>query len=254
VPRMFKGNLMSTILSLARIETGSRDEARQFRKPAPSSFRTPVTISEHLHMLREFSSRQQFSRNETIFSEGDDAIHVYRIISGSVRLCRHMPDGRRHIADFMLPGDLIGFAECAEHPFTAEAITTVTLTSYPRNQFDRLGEGDPQVRANLLSLVSTSLWTAQQHQFVLSCQNAKERLASFILRMAVRTDVLSGGRLDLSMGRQDIADHLGLTIETICRAIAALKSDGTIAVPNSHQLILKDTGALRALSEGNVPQ
>jgi len=245
---------MSMTLSLARIETGSRDEARPFRQPALSTFHRPVTMNEHLHMLREFSTRQQFSRNETIFNEGDAADHVYKIISGTVRLCRHMPDGRRHIADFMLPGDLVGFAECAEHPLTAEAITIVTLTSFPRSQFDRLGDCDPQVRANLLSLVSTSLLTAQQHLFVLSCQNAKERLASFILRMAARADVLSGDRLDLSMGRQDIADHLGLTIETICRAIASLKSDGAIAVPNSHQLILKDIGALRALSEGSVPQ
>ena len=254
MPRMSEGNLMSTTLRLARIETGSRDEAWRLHRPTLTSLRGPVTMNEHLHMLREFSSRQQFSRNETIFSEGDAADHVYKIISGTVRLCRHMPDGRRHIADFMLPGDLVGFAECAEHPFTAEAITAAIVTSYPRNQFDRLGDGDPQVRANLLCLVTTSLLTAQQHLFVLSCQNAKERLASFILRMAARTDVLTGDRLDLSMGRQDIADHLGLTIETICRAIAALKSDGTIAVPNSHQLILKDTGALRALSEGSVPR
>ena len=245
---------MSTTLSLARIETGSCDETGPLRRPSPSSLRGPVTMNEHLHMLREFSARQQFARNGTIFSEGDAADHVYKLISGSVRLCRHMPDGRRHIADFMLPGDFIGFVESAENPLTAEAITPVILTSYPRNQFDRLGDADPQVRANLLSLLSMRLLTAQQQLFVLSCQNAKERMASFILRMAARTDVLSGDCLDLTMGRQDIADHLGLTIETICRAIAALKSDGIIAVPNSHQLILKDTGALRALSEGNVPQ
>ena len=248
---------MSMTLSVARSEIGSHDEAGRVSRPAPSSLRrhhAPVTMNEHLHMLREFGARQQFSRNETLFNEGDPADRVYKIISGTVRLCRHMPDGRRHVADFMLAGDLIGFVECAEHTATAEAITTVTVTSYPRGRIDRLGEGDPQLRANLLSHVSASLATAQQHLFVLSCQNAKERLASFILRMADRTDVLTGDRLDLSMGRQDIADHLGLTIETICRAIAALKSDGTIAVPNSHQLILKDIGALRALSEGSSPQ
>jgi len=241
---------MSTTLSLARIESGSRGEAWQFRRPAPSSLRGPVTMSEHLQMLREFSSRQQFSRNETIFSEGDTADHVYKLISGSVRLCRHMPDGRRHIAEFMLPGDFIGFVESTENPFTAEAITPVILTSYPRNQFDRLGDANPQVRANLLSLLATRLLIAQQHLFVLVCRNAKERFAEFLLRLAERTDVLWGAPMELTMGRQDIADHLGVTIESICRSIAALKKDGLVTVPNTHQLILNNVAKLRAVADG----
>ncbi len=243
--------------SVAHVQTRSIDDESCLDSPRRSSRRetgSPDALAEHLYLLSKFCSRRQFSRNEQIFGEGKPAELVYRFISGSGRLCRHRPDGRRHIADFMLPGDLVGFVATAKHPVTAEAITTVTLTSYLRSRFDRLVDDNPQVRADFLSHVSTNLLSAQQHLFVMSCQNAKERFASFVLRMADRTDVASGGYLELSMGRQDIADHLGLTIETICRAIAALRNDGAIAVPNAHQLILKDIGTLQSISEGKILQ
>jgi CRP-like cAMP-binding protein len=91
----------------------------------------------------------------------------------------------------------------------------------------------------------------QRHLLVLGCQDAKERLASFLLRLAGRTGVSGSGALDLAMGRQDIADHLGLTIETICRAIRDLKNDGTVVMAAAHQLILADMSALRALAIAN---
>jgi len=134
------------------------------------------------------------------------------------------------------------------HPYTAEAVTPVTLTAYTRTSFERLMSSTPAVRVQLVSLLSKTLLATQQQLFVLGCQTAKQRLASFLLRLADRTDVRAGERLDLAMGRLDIADHLGMTIETVCRAIAALRDARVITVPNSHQLILNDLRALRALS------
>jgi CRP-like cAMP-binding protein len=84
----------------------------------------------------------------------------------------------------------------------------------------------------------------------LGCRNAKERFAEFLLRLAERTDVLWGAPMELTMGRQDIADHLGVTIESICRSIAALKKDGLVTVPNKHQLILNNVAKLRAVADG----
>jgi CRP/FNR family nitrogen fixation transcriptional regulator len=104
------------------------------------------------------------------------------------------------------------------------------------------------VRSQLLCHISSNLLTAHQHLFVLGCQKAKERVASFLLRLADRMDVIESERLDISMSRQDIADHLGLTIETISRMLASLRSDGSILVPNAHQIILRDVHALRALA------
>jgi CRP-like cAMP-binding protein len=207
-----------------------------------------LTLNDHLRALQPYGARQRFDRGETIFSEGDPSSYVYKVLSGTVRICRHAADGRRYIFDFMMPGDLIGFLECPDQPATAEAVTEVTLISYPRSSFDRLAASSAEVRTRLLCHLSASLLTVQQHLFVLGCQNAKERVASFLLRLADRNDVGAGQRLDLTMGRQDIADHLGLTVETVCRAIAALRNDRLVTVPNAHQIILNDIGALRVFS------
>lgn len=211
---------------------------------------SPQSLNGRLRALHDLSTRERFARNETIFDEGDAADRVYKIICGTVRLCRHTPDGRRHIADFMFPGDLVGFAEFDAHPYTAEAVSDVTLSSYPRACFEQWNKAEPEFRTRLLSHLALSMLATQQQLFVLGCRNAKERVANFLLRMAERTDTPQGERLELPMGRQDIADHLGLTIETVCRTITALRGVGLVTVPNTHQLILSDMAGLRALAEG----
>ena len=209
---------------------------------------SPATLSDYLLTIQNYGARQHFDRNETIFYQGDHADHVYRIVSGTVRLCRHMPDGRRHIVDFLLPGDLMGFVESSDQPVSAEAVSEVTVVAYPRICFDRLATQQASVRAQLLSHLSATLISAQEHQFVLGCQKAKERVTSFLLRLADRLDIMCGERFDLPMSRQDIADHLGLTIETISRAITALRAEGALLVPNAHQLILRDMATLRSIA------
>src|SRR5262249_52387022 len=161
------------------------------------------------------------------------ADQIYRIVGGTVRLCRYMPDGRRYIVDFLLPGDLMGFFESPDLPVCAEAVTDVSLIAFPRACFDQLAEENAEVRAHLLRHLSCNLLIGQQHLFVLGCQNARERVASFFLKMADRMGASCGDRLDLPMSRQDIADHLGLTIETISRTITGLRGAGVVFVPNT---------------------
>ena len=237
---------MSMSLSAARKETLGEVHAPVFNMNGVAD--APATLNDHLRALQPFGSRQRFERNETIFAEGDPANCVYKVLSGTVRIFRHAADGRRYVFDFMMPGDLIGFLDCGNQPVTAEAVTEVTLISYPRSSFDRLAASSAEVRTRLLGHLSANLLAVQQHLFVLGCQNAKERVASFLLRLADRNDVGSGQRLDLTMGRQDIADHLGLTIETVCRAIAVLRNDKLVTVPNTHQIILNNISALRAVA------
>jgi CRP/FNR family nitrogen fixation transcriptional regulator len=211
----------------------------------------PVTLTDYLQAIQSYGARQHYQRNETIFNQDDPAEQVYRILDGTVRLCRHMPDGRRYIVDFLLPGDVMGFVESPDQPVSAEAVTEVSLTAFPRICFDRLARENAGMRKQLLCHMSENLLTAQQHLFVLGCQKANERVASFLLRLADRLDVSCGNRLDLTMSRQDIADHLGLTIETISRAFGALRGQDIILIPNAHQLIVRNMVALRALaSEG----
>lgn len=206
------------------------------------------SLGGFLRKLHQFSTRQHYARNEVIFHEGDNADFVYRTISGTVRLCRHAPSGARHIADFVMEGEMIAIPGYGEHPFSAEAVTPVTLTAYHRPGFERLVESKPAMRALLMLLLTSDLLTTHQHLFVLGCQPAKQRLAAFLVRLADRTDTLAGERLELAMGRLDIADHLGMTIETLCRAIAALRDERIIVVPNSNQLILSNVAALQALA------
>jgi len=208
----------------------------------------PVTLADQLERIDAHGAKLQFTRNEPIFNQDDPADQVFRIISGTVRLCRYMPDGRRYIVDFLLPGDVMGFVESPDLPVSAEAVTDVTLMAFPRACFDQLAEQNPEVRAQLLRHLSCNLLTAQQHLFVLGCQKARERVASFLLRLADRVGASCGDRLDLPMSRQDIADHLGLTIETISRTITGLRSTGAVLVPNTHQIVLRDKAALRALA------
>jgi len=237
----------------AQAKRATGDEAGAFQ---PRQLEMPYPhhkgVAEHLNRLRDFSTRMRFLRNETIFSQGDAAAHILTMVSGCVRLCRNLPDGRRHIPDFMFPGDIFGLSEQAAYATGAEAVGLVTLAACPRSYFERLCEGNARVRSDLLAHLASRLASAQQHLFVISCQSARERLAWFLVNMCDRGN-LFGDRLDVPMGRQDIADYLGLTIETICRAIAVLKSEGMIDVPNAHQFVIRKAGALRALADGRNP-
>lgn len=211
----------------------------------------PATLADYLRTLRASSTTHHLTRNETIFSEGDAAERVYIIVSGAVRICRYLPDGRRHVIDFALAGDLLSFFECAHQPASAEAAASSTIISYPRRALDRLATENPSVRRQVLALVSSNLLEAQERLMILSCKTAKERVASFLLRLAERSDAGAGDILDLPMSRQDIADHLGLTIETVSRVLSALKGDCVVAMPAAHEIALTNVSALRAASAQN---
>jgi CRP-like cAMP-binding protein len=207
-------------------------------------------VAGHLDHLRDLGIRLGFHRNEMIFGERDPATQIYSVVAGCVRLCRHVPDGRRHISDFMFPGDIFGFGEYQGYPFAAEAVNHVTVIAYPRPAFERLGEDDRGLRTDLIVHYSMALMRAQQRLFTMSCQCARERMASFVLRMGQEEQLVYGDRIDIPMSRQEIADHLGLTIETICRVLAAMRNDGILEIPNAHQLVVKRPDILRAIAEG----
>ena len=242
---------MPIALSTARAAPISAAAYSRFFTAQPSQDQAaaaPVTLTDYLRRIQDHGARLHFTRNETIFNQDDPADQVYRILSGMVRLCRYMPNGRRYIVDFLLPGDLLGFVESPDLPASAEAVTESTLTAFPRVCFDQLANENAAVRTQLLCHLSSNLLTGQQHMFVPDCQKAKERVASFLLRLADRMDLVCGDRLDLPMSRQDIADHLGLTMETISRMITALRNEGAILIPNTQQIVLRDMAVLRSLA------
>jgi CRP/FNR family nitrogen fixation transcriptional regulator len=202
--------------------------------------------------LQALGAVQHFARNETIFSEGDNAKYSYRVVSGAVRLCKLLSDGRRQIADFSLPGDFFGLEFGHEYALTAEALGDVVVVRYFRNQLDQLGEDRLEIRNALVATLLRSLGSAQNHVIMLGRQTASERVVSFLLQLHARNT--ASLTVTLPMGRQDIADYLGLTIETVCRVLSDLKGRKLIATPDRRTVVLKNLTVLKMLRESDTGQ
>ena len=186
-------------------------------------------------------ARTGFSRNEGIYLEGDPVGQVYEVISGAVRACRVLVDGRRQVAAFYLPGDFFGLEGGEKHVFSAEAVTDVRL----RAALASRAKWDNDVGRQLWMLMERELQVAQDHIGLL-IKTAPERLASFLLEMADRIQSSDGVRLPMS--RQDIADYLGLTIETVSRTLTQLENASVIALPCAKWIVLRNRTALKRLA------
>jgi CRP/FNR family transcriptional regulator, nitrogen fixation regulation protein len=183
------------------------------------------------HRLAVLAGEQIFSefkyrRGREIFGEGHETGHVYQVLSGAVRCFRRLPDGRRQIKSFHLPGDMFGFENGANHRFSAEAVVeTRAVFLKQRNLLDAFANQEGG-RTGLLRLVTESLQHAENHMLLLGRKTAREKVAAFILEMDERhahPDVIV-----LPMGRRDIADYLGLSLETVARAFSSLQDDGVL--------------------------
>ncbi|ALG74706.1 Crp/Fnr family transcriptional regulator [Azospirillum thiophilum] len=189
-----------------------------------------------------------YDRDMTVFSEGDAAGSVFRVQSGMVRLHKMLPDGRRQIIGFLHAGDMMGLAFAAQYLYTAEAVTATTIQRIPRLELDVLLDAQPALARKLLSATTSELMAAQDQMVLLGRKTAAEKVASFLLRLCDRK---GGDRtIDLPMGRSDIADHLGLTTETVSRTFTKLKSARLIRILVGGKLELLDHDALADLAGG----
>jgi CRP/FNR family nitrogen fixation transcriptional regulator len=184
----------------------------------------------------------RFVRNEEIFAEEEEADFVYKVISGAVRDVRILRDGRRQIGAFHLPNDVFGL-ECGEsHLHSAEAVIDCEIALVCRSALDKAAEEDGAAARKLWNLTSRDLRRLQDHMLLLGRKTAVERVASFLMRMSSRSP--AADMIDLPMSRGDIADYLGLTIETISRTLSQLERDHAISMPSSRHIILHDRLAL----------
>jgi CRP-like cAMP-binding protein len=186
-----------------------------------------------------------FPRNSEIFGENEPADYVYRVISGSVRTYKILNDGRRQVGGFYLAGDIFGLEFAEEHTFSAEAVSDAKVVVVKRSANSTLSSRDPAIGGELFALTGRELRQAQGHVLLL-VKSAQERVASFLLEMAERTG--SGNTVELPMSRQDIADYLGLTIETVSRTLTGLESAAAIEVPTSRRIVLRNRPALARLN------
>ena len=200
--------------------------------------------------LEQIGSRRSFARNDEIFAEGDTADCWFRVVSGTVRLCKLLADGRRHIGEFYTAGDCFGLDNMAERLFSAEAIGETIVMRYPRRATERLLDDYPILARQLRDATLRDLTNAQIRLLMLGRMSAPERVATFLLDMFERRDAARA--LDLPMSRSDIADYLGLTIETVCRVMSGFKRDGGIDIPTPHRVELRDRAGLAALCEASA--
>ena len=186
-----------------------------------------------------------FARNAEIYGENEPAEYLYKLVSGTVRTSKILNDGRRQIGEFYMPGDIFGLEMGSEHSFSAEAITDAKVIVIKRSAVEALAARDNDVARQLWAMTGRELQRMQEH-ILLLIKTAQERVAGFLLEMAER--IKSTNEVELPMSRQDIADYLGLTIETVSRTLTILENSAAIALPSSRRIVLRNRGALRRLN------
>ena len=192
-------------------------------------------------------TRRAFAKGAELFVEGDASTFFYKVVSGTVRTVKLLADGRRQIEAFYVAGDVFGLERGSSHTLTAEAVEGVAAIAYRRSDFASLMRRDPAVTEALMSATLANLDRAHEHMVLLGRKTAMERMASFLLDLARRLSC--GDRVRLPMQRSDIADHLGLTIETVSRTLTQMVRADLIRLAEAgHTIVLADKDALRLLA------
>lgn len=210
-------------------------------------------MGHELQQMARNSDTVHAGAGEALFHEGDENPFVFNVVEGAVKLYRLLPDGRRQITGFLFQGDFLGLGGRATATFTAEALTPLQACRFRRSNFDQLLHNMPVLEHRLVALAGDELMAAQEQIVLLGRKTARERLASFLIRLSERQQSLGGApdQVHLPMTRLDIADYLGLTIETVSRVMTQLKTSGLIRLMPGNDILLSDREGLEALSEGN---
>ncbi|MBA8916030.1 MULTISPECIES: Crp/Fnr family transcriptional regulator [Methylorubrum] len=207
---------------------------------------------DQLSELARATTVVELAPGEVFRNEGASPEYLFNIISGSVKLFKLLADGRRAVIGFLTVGDFIGFGRPDAVPCSAEALTNVRLCRFERGKFRVLLETYPKLERRLLAVASDEVAAGQEHMTLLGRLTADERVARFLLARAEASQRLGGSSkdLELPMTRSDIADYLGLTIETVSRVFTRLRRKGLIDYKTARSVTLQDRPGLLAISEG----
>ena len=213
------------------------------RRPVDQSRPIGVKADSLSQSMGLMGATMAYPRNSEIFGEGEPAEYLYKVMSGSVRTYKILRDGRRQVGGFYLPGDVFGLEFADEHTLSAEAIGDTKVLVVKRTALNALAGHNASIAQQLFALTGRELRRVQD-RILLLIKNARERVAAFLLEMAERA---SGSNIvELPMTRQDIADYLGLTIETVSRTLRSLETAAAIEVPTSRRVVLRNRDALRS--------
>jgi CRP-like cAMP-binding protein len=218
-------------------------------KPVGFQDATPAVPGPHSALADAFAvagAAMPFERNAEIFGEAEPAEYFYQVVSGAVRTYKVLEDGRRQIGAFYLPGDVFGLEAGEEHGFSAEAIVRSSVRVAKRSVIMAMAARNPDLGAALWTAAAGGLRAAQEHMLVLGRKSAEERVATFLLDIAKR----EGSRevIELPMSRQDMADYLGLTIETVSRTMTQLESSAAIELATARRVVVLSRARLQQLN------
>jgi CRP/FNR family transcriptional regulator, nitrogen fixation regulation protein len=201
------------------------------------------------HHLREagelMGASMIFRRNAEIYGEGEPADYLYKMISGTARTYKILSDGRRQVSGFHLPGDIFGLETGDAHSLSAEAVSRCKVLVVKRSALVALAGRQHEVAREVWEVMGQELHRVQTH-ILLLIRTAQERVAAFLLEMAERNS--TGEVIEVPMSRQDIADYLGLTIETVSRTLTQLESLGAIELSSRHRIVLHNRPMLNRLN------
>jgi CRP/FNR family transcriptional regulator len=208
---------------------------------------TPDELAE----LAQISTAIQLDAGQTLFEQGEEAVSVYNVTAGPVRLSKTLAGGRRQIMGFMLPGDFIGLSSRTVHPYSAEAVLPSRLCRFNASTLRQIAERMPHLEHELFTRARDELDAAHDQIMLLGRKSPREKVATFLLDLARRRERWGqrSDRVRLDMTRGDIGDYLGLTLETVSRTLNRMKREGIIALPSAAEVVFLKAGVILDLAE-----
>ncbi|GGD70708.1 Crp/Fnr family transcriptional regulator [Croceicoccus mobilis] len=204
--------------------------------------------NQEIDLLNTIGRRRTLAPGEQLLWEGDEAVLVANVIDGVLKLSTQTSDGREQILGLTYPSDFLGRPFGETTPYGVEALTEAQVCVFERRDFDRFAREHPRLEHRLLERTLAELDRTRRWMLLLGRMNAEQKLAAFLLEMVDRLGVNSatdnGAALTLPLSRQQIADVLGLTIETVSRQFTRMKNEGLIDLPSRREVVILDRGAL----------
>jgi CRP/FNR family transcriptional regulator len=207
--------------------------------------------NEELQPLADICQRKHLKPHSVAIRQNDPATHFYTLISGALMLERTSRSGRRQVIGFSFPGDFVGFTSGDEFDYSVVCLQESHLQTFPQQKFLDVVDNHPILKKNARNIGNGILGQALDQLFALGQKKAHERLCFLIDQINHRQPGTDRSAIELIMSRQDIADYLGLTIETVSRAFAKLKKDGVISIESAHQVKILDTEALEQMASAH---
>lgn len=209
----------------------------------------PAPVDQFMEVMGRASlvaTAFHYQKDEEIFGEDEPTEFVYQVVRGAVRTYKLLSDGRRQIGSFHVAGDIFGLEYGAAHRLTAEALIETDVRLVRRRSLETAANQDAQVARSLWNVTAVELRHAEDHMLLLGCKMAIEKVAAFLLEMDGR--LVAAGLVELPMCRRDIGDYLGLTLETVSRALAQLHDQGVLDFSGARQIVIRNRQRLRDLN------